>query len=192
MDKHGIRYAKNHNFRTHRIVYVVHHPALQELDLYPVAQHFGASWSVSDPQNSTMPEFCAPTRARAAVKAVEYALSEQAGQIVMNRILELFGQLATGSTLWQLLAHAVQESDNQVSAGLYPAASMRYWTEAWDRYRTEQARLSPEDRRLAAAYDLDDLSRCAWCGNRLLDPYLLDDDPYHPACAQQTEREQDR
>lgn len=101
-------------------------------------------------------------------------------------------QAAGGSTAWYKMIEALQrhtDGNDQVN-----------WSDVWDMYIASMMLLSPENFRLAFVHDLGDLSTCAWCQNKTVDPiYAEMSDPadlgrtpllaYHRECLGEYEKE---
>lgn len=90
--------------------------------------------------------------------------------------------LTFGSTAWNALYSGIENADDTVAEGNVADKSAAYWELAWSGYTSNLDELSAEDRELAVTHNLDDLARCAYCSNAVLDPQLFNDEHYCDEC----------
>lgn len=117
-----------------------------------------------------------------------------------GRIWAEYARVGGGSTAWIELTRAVE--DNTVYdgpevplAGPVPVD----WDQAWEQYQLAVQELPPSDRVMADAYNLDEMSGCAWCSTRDVDHNLVEvewsnkSEPerlyYHESCLAELLRE---
>lgn len=115
-----------------------------------------------------------------------------------GRIWAEYARVGGGSTSWVNLTGSLVNADTCVEEGLFVEGSAAYWTCAWSGYELAQNQLSANDRRLADAYNLDELPVCSWCKTRdtedqfaVYSPQIGENpDSVHAACLAEALREQ--
>ena len=117
-----------------------------------------------------------------------------------------FAEVAGGSTAWANLVLALNSADEEIGylEDLSATGDMRsvsaYWDWAWNAYSHLMAQVGDPDsetRRLAVAYNLDELAECGWCQTPDVDGNMRQFEkqdgsmaPYHTGCLAEMLREQ--